>query len=228
LPPSERRGWDPPAGGSALTVAVARQSMRPGWRRAKSRGGILTAGHCLAGKDANGFQVVVGRDGNLLSPRQLAAHALKIKGFALHPYFREAFPFAHDRPENAIAIDDVGLILLASTPAGTVQVGITSWGPETMDGACGEKPLPAVEMRTSAYTRFIHSAKPANEPFSQGSGTSRIVGTARVGRTVTCRPPKLGGGGRSRLTYSWQVTRRTALADVPGAHRATLRITRAV
>jgi hypothetical protein len=310
------------SGGTALPVA---QAPYVAWLAGRCTGTlisptrILTAGHCLAGKDKNGYQVVLGVDGGLATPSELAAHAVAVKGFAVDPHFREAFPFAHHRPENAIAIDDVGVILLkhpvkgiapvplgtaapgapvtlagygltappgaatplrglqqgaltvidpaacrrayphavrpamicaqdlaghapplvqacagdsggpvlASTPAGTVQVGITSWGPETMDGACGEKPLPAVEMRASAYTTFIRSAAPAIEPYSLGSDASRISGTARVGRAVSCRHPRLGGG-RARFTYSWQVTANLDEADIRGAHGAKLRVTAAV
>jgi hypothetical protein len=272
---------------------------------------ILTAGHCVAGHDANGYRVLVGIDGSKASPSQRAKHALAIAGFTVHPRFREAFPFAHDSPENAIAIDDVGLILLKKpvkgvTPvklgtaapgtavtlagygqiapetqggleqgaltvigpaacsaaypnairpqmictqdlaqhpaplvqacagdsggpvlAGGAQIGITSWGPETLDGLCGEKPLPMAAMRTSSYTSFIDARHPVIEPFSTGSGIAKIVGAAHVGKTVSCQAPKLGGP-KAKLTYGWQVANGAGIVGVKGARHRTLKITSAV
>ncbi len=296
---------------------------------------ILTAGHCLDGRSASDDLLLVGVDGNLLSQKQRNAMAISVAGYSVHPRFKESFPFAHDDPSDAIAVNDVGLILLkkpittitpvrvagaadaaleapgvqttligygdtvpppdvgappmhplqqgtmpvigasdcgrafpraiqpsmgcsedlahhapliqacpgdsggpvvVSTPAGPVQIGVTSWGPETMNGACGEKFLPDVYMRTAAFTAFINQKKPAIEPFikrrrNTSGGFSRpvvkIVGTPRAGHKLTCKAPKLGGDPY-KLSYTWSVTRGVRVVVLPHATKQTLEITRSL
>ena len=300
-----------------------------------SRGGarILTAGHCLDNHSASEELLLVGVDGNLLSSKQRAAMAIPIAGYSVNPKFKESFPFAHDNPSNAIAVNDVGLILLkkplttikpvrvagagdaaleapgsqasvlgygqtstapgpsqlglqqgtmpiisgsdcalaypraiqpsmgcqedlahhtpliqacagdsggpvvASTPSGPVQIGITSWGAETMDGECAEKFLPDVYMRTAAFTAFINQKHPVIEPFLRrkrtpdggfGSAASKIVGLAKVGHSVTCTVPKKLGGDPYKLSYVWSTEQRAGIVDLHGATRPTLKITKAI
>src|SRR4051812_46089251 len=73
---------------------------------------ILTAGHCLDGEDVADAQVLVGVDGNALTG-DVGKLAVRVRGYAVHPEFKESFPFAHKSPQNAIAVNDVGLIVLA-------------------------------------------------------------------------------------------------------------------
>jgi secreted trypsin-like serine protease len=296
---------------------------------------ILTAGHCLDGHSASEELLLVGVDGNLLTGKQREAMAIPVAGYSVHPKFKESFPFAHDNPSNAIAVNDVGLILLKKplttiapvrvagagdaaleapgvqatligygatvpppelgappiqplqqgtmpligssdcaqaypraiqasmgcqedlahhtpliqacpgdsggpvvvpTAAGPVQIGVTSWGPETMNGACGEKFLPDVYMRTAAFTAFINQKKPVIEPFLNrrrtadggfGSAASKIVGTAQVGRTVTCKVPKLGGDPY-KVSFAWSVEKKAGFVDIPGATKPKLKVTRAI
>jgi hypothetical protein len=271
--------------------------------------------------------LLVGVDGNLLTDKQRAAMAIGVAGYSVAPKFKESFPFAHRTPSNAIAVDDVGLILLkkplttvrpvrvagpgdaaleapgtqatligygqtaaeatqralqqgtmpvisasdcasafphaiqpsmgcsedlghhtpliqacagdsggpvvVSTASGPVQIGITSWGPEVMNGACGEKFLPDVYMRTAAFKAFIDSKKPVIEPFSSrhggtfGPSLSKIAGTARIGNTVTCTVPKLGGDPY-RLTYTWSVAKDAGFVAIPGKTKRTIKVTDAV
>jgi secreted trypsin-like serine protease len=295
---------------------------------------VLTAGHCLDGFTPVGYSVLIGVDGNAVVRAgdnkftgAIAHGGIPARGFAIHPKFRESFPFAKKKLANAIALDDVGIILLArpvtgiapvklstgaadektgeaaslfgygftgpsfrstpkalqtgamtvisartcakaypraiiaseicgqdlkhhspliqacagdsggpvvvSTPAGPVQIGVTSWGPETMNGACGEKLLPDVYMRTAAFRAFIDQRKPVIEPFLKrrrdtsggfGSAASKVVGTPRVGRTVTCKAPKLGGD-RYKLSYAWSVPRSAGFVDIRGATKQTFKIT---
>src|SRR3954471_15607265 len=70
---------------------------------------VLTAGHCLEGYSPLGFSVLVGKDGNALIPfggdrfaGAIANGGIPAAGFSIHPRFREAFPFAHRSPSNAI------------------------------------------------------------------------------------------------------------------------------
>jgi secreted trypsin-like serine protease len=99
---------------------------------------VLTAGHCLDGFTPVGFSVLVGKDGNALigsgSNRfetALANGGTPALGFAVDPNFRESFPFAKKRLANAIALDDVGLILLARPVTGIDPVRLPAAGDHT-------------------------------------------------------------------------------------------------
>jgi hypothetical protein len=90
---------------------------------------VLTAGHCVDGLPVANFSVIVGRDGNRLIGRSanpyeaaLAKGGIPVRGFSVHPRFRESFPFAHRAPQNAIALDDVAIILLARPVTGVAPV----------------------------------------------------------------------------------------------------------
>jgi hypothetical protein len=80
-----------------------------------------------------------------------------------------------------------------------VQIGVTSWGPEVMDGLCGVKPLPDVAQST---------------------------GSRRIGHTATRRAPKLGGA-RVRVSYRWQATS-TDHHNLKRGRRRTLKLTNAI
>jgi hypothetical protein len=102
-----------------------------------------------------------------------------------------------------------------------------------MDGLCGEKFLPDVYMRTAAFKAFVESKHPVIAPFSGkrggtfGSAISKIVGAARVGNTVTCKVPKLGGDPY-KLSYTWSVSKNSGLVEIPGRTMQTLKVTDAV
>src|SRR3954454_20648756 len=104
------------AGSGGTTLPIA-QASYVAWLGGRCTGTlisptrILTAGHCLDGQDLIDAHVLVGVDGNTLtgSTRRLT---VPVAGYAVHPKFRESFPFAHTSPQDAIAVDDVGLILL--------------------------------------------------------------------------------------------------------------------
>jgi secreted trypsin-like serine protease len=290
---------------------------------------ILTAAHCLDGQDIADANVLVGVDGNTLTSGA-SRLAVPVRGYTVHPKFKLSFPFAHNRPQNAIAVNDVGLILLkkpirtiapvrlavagdgaleaagtaasvlgygdtgpetetglppkaplqrgalsvlgtsdcektypraiqatmictadlahqappfvtacpgdsggpviVQTPNGPVQVGVTSWGEEVMDVACGQGPQPDVAMRVSSFASFINRAKPVIQPYTTGPGFrhTRIVGVARVGNTVTCKPPRLGGAPL-KLSYEWLVgTDEGGLRTLRHARVPKLKITQAI
>src|SRR3954464_7563326 len=79
---------------------------------------ILTAAHCLAGQDVADAHVLVGVDGNTLTGG-VKKLAVPVRGYSEHPRFKLSFPFAHRSPQDAIAVNDVGLILL-KTPIRTI------------------------------------------------------------------------------------------------------------
>jgi hypothetical protein len=92
---------------------------------------VLTAAHCLVGFSPLGFSVLVGKDGNALVPAgndrfagAIANSGIPARGFALNPRFKESFPFAHRSPQNAIALDDVGIVLLSRPVTGIAPVAL--------------------------------------------------------------------------------------------------------
>ena len=89
------------------------------------------------------------------------------------------------------------------TPDGPVEIGITSWGPEVKDAKCGAKPLPEVAMRVSSFLPFINDPNPVIEPFPTGDTPyATVSGVAKVGQTLTCNVPALGGSPAT-LPYRW-------------------------
>jgi secreted trypsin-like serine protease len=252
---------------------------------------VLTAGHCLDGFAATDFRVHIGAARN----DGATDGGIPVRGFAVHPRFKESFPFAHKSPQNAIALYDVGIILLAQpvtgvapvklgtpadetvgetgslfgygitdtsvsnralrggdmkvisasrcanaypkaiiaseicgldsksthapfiqacpgdsggpflkhTPAGPVEIGITSWGPEVKAAKCGARQLPGVYMRVSSFLDFITGPDPVIEPFPTGDTPyATVTGDAKVGATLTCNAPPLGGSPAT-LSYRW-------------------------
>jgi len=290
---------------------------------------ILTAGHCLDGADIHDAAVLVGVDGATVDDAQARRLLVPVRGYSVHPHFKESFPFAHKRAQDAIAVDDVGLILLkhpittiapvrlagpgdaaaeqpgmaatvvgygtigpdgpmgapqapslqqgplsilsgsdcersyphaiqpsmlcsadrahqaapfvmacpgdsggpvlVQTPAGPVQVGVTSWGAEVKEVACGQAALPDVSMRVSSFRHFIDQPNPPIEPYTTGGFRhSRIVGLGKVGHTVRCTLPKLAGGPFT-YSYVWQVgNAQGGLTTLPHLHGAKVKVTQAI
>ena len=133
---------------------------------------------------------------------------------------------AHTPLVQACAGDSGGPVL-AQSPSGPVQIGVTSWGPEVMDGPCGVKPLPDVAMRLSSFASFLGAKTPAIEPYTvRRHANSQIVGNPRIGHTVSCRAPKLRGD-RVKVSYQWQADS-TDNADLKGGRRRTLKVTNSI
>jgi hypothetical protein len=136
----------------------------------------------------------------------------------------------HQAPPFVMACPgDSGGPVIVQTPSGPVQIGVTSWGAEVMEVQCGERSLPNVAMRVSSFASFINQKNPVIEPYTTGKAPrhARIVGVARLGNTVTCKPPKLGGAP-FKLSYEWSVGRNENVVPIRSAHGATLKITKAV
>jgi hypothetical protein len=98
-----------------------------------------------------------------------------------------------------------------------------------MDVDCGQRSLPNVAMRVSSFADFINRAKPIIEPYTTGHGSRgpRIVGVARVGKTVTCKPPKIAGAPLE-LSYDWKVGRNVKVVPIHFHHGPRLKITKAI
>jgi hypothetical protein len=85
-------------------------------------------------------------------------------------------------------------------------------------------------MRVSSNSAFINQAKPVNEPYTTGPGLrhTRIQGVGKIGHTVTCAAPKIGGAPFT-LTYEWQVGTDTGgFQTLRHARGAKLKITKAI
>jgi hypothetical protein len=137
---------------------------------------ILTAGHCLAGFSPIGYSVIVGRDGNRLIPfggdrfkGAVANGGIPARAFAIKPGFKESFPFAHRAPQNAIALNDVGIIFLAQPVTGIDPVKLPAAGdrsPEKVGetasifgyGLTGPSPLSAARSLRTGMMSVISSA----------------------------------------------------------------------
>jgi hypothetical protein len=105
-----------------------------------------------------------------------------------------------DNPLTQPCAGDSGGPLLAQTPAGLVQIGVTSWGAEVKEKACGQARLPAVWMRVSNYYDFATAPDPVLLPFS--TGKVRLSGR----ETLTCRAPAFTGTD-PKVTYQWGIPR---------------------
>jgi secreted trypsin-like serine protease len=97
---------------------------------------------------------------------------------------------------------DSGGPLLADTPNGPVQIGVTSWGAEVKDKKCGATRLPSVWMRVSAYHDFLTNPNPVLAPHT----AARKGAVKRAGHKLTCVAPAFGGSP-ARVSYRWGVAR---------------------
>jgi secreted trypsin-like serine protease len=105
-----------------------------------------------------------------------------------------------DAPLTQPCPGDSGGPLLAQTPNGPVQIGVTSWGSEVKEKACGKAHLPAVWMRVSKFHDFLTAANPVLAPYTR----QKVKLTGK--RTLTCHAPTFTGS-TFRVTYQWGVPR---------------------
>jgi hypothetical protein len=137
---------------------------------------VLTAGHCLQGFSPVGYSVLIGKDGNaLVRPGQdrfaaaIANGGIPARGFAIHPKFKESFPFAHRGPQNAIALDDVGVILLAQPVSGITPVKLPGADHRTVE---------KVRETASILGYGNTSSRPTSSPKSLLTGKMSVISTA--------------------------------------------------
>jgi secreted trypsin-like serine protease len=129
---------------------------------------VLTAAHCLLDQpDPASFSVVIGVDAH--DPDQVpASAAYRVKGYATARGFKLAFPFAHKSLQNATAVNDVALIVLAQPVAGIAPIAIA--GPAD---AALEQPGGAVRLLGYGITKPHSFATP---PLQGGDLT--VIGAA--------------------------------------------------
>jgi hypothetical protein len=92
---------------------------------------VLTAAHSLLEKpDPSTFAESVGVEAHADIP---PAAARRVKGYAIAPGFKLAFPFAHRSPQNATAVNDVALIVLAKPVKGVTPIRIAGPGDRALE-----------------------------------------------------------------------------------------------
>jgi hypothetical protein len=141
---------------------------------------VLTAGHCLSGFSPLGYSVIVGRDGNTLVPfgsdpftTAIAKGGIPARGFAIDPGFRESFPFAHKSPQNAIALNDVGIILLAQPVTGIEPVKLP---------AAGDRSAEKTGESASIFGYGLTGPSPLSSARSLRTGTMSVISSAACRR----------------------------------------------
>lgn len=138
---------------------------------------VLTAGHCLEGFSPIGYSVLLGKDGNAaFKPGQEDRFKVAIenggvpaRGFAINPRFKESFPFAHRSPQNAIAQQDVGVILLDRPVTDITPVGLP---------AAGSRSAEKTGERASIFGYGLTSSKPTASPKSLLTGRMTVISAA--------------------------------------------------
>jgi secreted trypsin-like serine protease len=130
------------SGGASVDIAtvpfVASTSACTGTLIAPDR--VLTAAHCVEATDPTGLTVTVGADAH--DPAHIPESAkFPIKGFSSAPGFRLAFPFAHRRPQNATAVDDIAVIVLARPVTGITPLRIAGPGDAALEAPGGSARL---------------------------------------------------------------------------------------
>jgi secreted trypsin-like serine protease len=101
---------------------------------------VLTAAHCVEGADPDEYALAIGADA--AEPRTVPRSKIhRSREFAIHPGYKTAFPFAKNSPQNATAVDDVAIVLLAKPVTDIAPVAIA--GP---NDAALEQPGAAVRL----------------------------------------------------------------------------------
>src|SRR4051812_45738276 len=127
---------------------------------------ILTAAHCVDHPQLP-FFAFIGVDANQSPLPESAIH--NVTGYAIAPGFKLQFPFAHKRPQNATAIDDVALLFLETSVTGITPVAIA--GPAD---AALEQPGTPVRLLGYGETEPLKPGRPPVRLPLQGGDLSLI------------------------------------------------------
>jgi secreted trypsin-like serine protease len=84
---------------------------------------VLTAAHCVEGVDPDRFAMVIGADAaNPARAPRASIH--RSRDFSIHPGYKLSYPFARNSPQNATAVDDVAIVVLAAPVTDIAPVAI--------------------------------------------------------------------------------------------------------
>ena len=119
---------------------------------------------------------------------------------AIHPTDLCALDLSGDGKLTQPCPGDSGGPLIAQTPNGPVQLGVTSWASEVKNKTCGQAKLPGVWMRVSSYYGFLTNPDPVFVPHTHGKVKLRGK------RKLTCVAPAFKGSPAT-LTYAWGIPR---------------------
>lgn len=132
---------------------------------------VLTAAHCVNDSSGVEFFVTVGADAGSENVPRSAVYTST--GVSIAPGFKLSFPFAHKRPQNAIAVNDVALVILDKPVANATPVTVA--GPD--DAAQLEQPGTPARLLGYGITKpFKLGSLPPRTPL-QG-GDLKLIGRA--------------------------------------------------
>ena len=122
---------------------------------------ILTAAHCVDHPDLPFFSFI-GVDANQSPLPDSAIH--NVTGYSIARGFKLQFPFAHKRPQNATAVNNVALLFLDKPVAGIAPIAVAGPGDAAL-----EQPGTAVRLLGYGQTHpFTRTMPPTLEPLQGG------------------------------------------------------------
>jgi secreted trypsin-like serine protease len=122
---------------------------------------ILTAAHCVDHPDLPFFSFI-GVDANQSPLPDSAIH--NVVGYSIAPGFKLQFPFAHKRPQNATAVNDVAMLFLDKPVTGIAPIAIAGPGDAAL-----EQPGTAVRLIGYGDTHPVtRTMPPTRDPLQAG------------------------------------------------------------
>ena len=132
--------------------------------------------------------------------------ARRFKGYVgatrerFHPRMRCAIDADGRPPLYSGCNGDSGGPLWTGSASAPMQLGVVSWGGDR----CGADHLPSVFADVALYRDFIGDRSPTWAPTRTG-GVTRISGTARSGRTLSCLISGYAPQRGARVGYAWSI-----------------------